>query len=327
MSKSNNKRPRIDGRHPTSTGTGTPGWLGPVLVLSSAVLFSFSGVLTKAIDAGSWTILGWRGVVGGAGIATYVWFRKRGQPARDVFRLGRDGWILATVGGIGSITFIFSFKNTFVANVSVIYAVIPFVAALLERIILGEPIRRRTFGAASLSIVGVVIIVGGSLGSPNLDGDVVAIAMVFLNALYMVLIRTYTNADPVLAGAASGPMLFAVGWLFADLADVTGRDAVLLVLFGLVFAGATVLWIEGTKLIPAAESGLLGSVETPIAIAMAWIILSETPPVASIIGAAVVLLTVLFHARPDITSARSARTARALVASELPTPDNQPNDQ
>ena len=104
--------------------------------------------------------------------------------------------------------------------------------------------------------------------------------MVFLNALYMVLIRTYTDADPVLAGAASGSMLFAAGWLFADLADVSARDATLLVIFGLVFAGATVLWIEGTKLSPAAESGLLGSAETPIAIAMAWIILSETPCVS-----------------------------------------------
>lgn len=288
---------------------GPARWLGPALVLASAVLFSFSGVLTKAIDAGSWTILGWRGVIGGAGITAYVWFRRRDQPVRDVFRLGRQGWVLATVGGIGSVTFIVAFKNTFVANVSVIYATIPFVAALLERAILGEPVRRRTFNAATASILGVLVIVGGSLGSPNLDGDAVAIAMVLLNALYMVLIRTFTDTDPVLAGAASGPMLFVAGWFFADLLDVSGHDAALLIVFGLVFAGATVLWIEGTKLIPAAESGLLGSAETPIAIAMAWIILSEIPPIASIIGAAIVLVTILLHARPDIMSAREARRA------------------
>ena len=296
--------PSVFGPHDTA-----PRWLGPALVLASAALFSFSGVLTKAIDAGSWTILGWRGVIGGAGITAYVWFRKRNQPVRDVFRLGSQGWVLATVGGIGSVTFIVAFKNTFVANVSVIYATIPFVAALLERAVRGEPVRRRTFNAATASILGVIIIVGGSLGSPNLDGDAVAIAMVVLNALYMVLIRTFTDTDPVLAGAASGPMLFAAGWLFADLLDVSGRDAALLVVFGLVFAGGTILWIEGTKLIPAAESGLLGSAETPIAIAMAWIILSEVPPVASIIGAAIVFATILLHARPDIVSARGGQKA------------------
>jgi len=279
-----------------------PRWLGPALVLASAVLFSFSGVLTKAIDAGSWTILAWRGIIGGTGIAAYVWYRNSHRPIRDVFRMDRQGWLLAVVGGVGSVTFIVAFKNTFVANVSVIYATIPFVAALLERLILGEPMRRRTLHAAVASLVGVGIIVSGSLGSPNIDGDAVAIAMVGLNALYMVLIRTFTNTDPVLAGAASGPLLFAAGWFFTNPLDVSAHDAVLLVVFGLVFAAATVLWIEGTRLIPAAESGLLGSAETPVAIAMAWLILSETPPVASIIGAGIVLATVLIHARSEFGS-------------------------
>ena len=296
----------------TKTNTDTaPRWLGPVLDLASALLFSFSGVLTKAIDTGSWTILTWRGLFGGVGIAIYVWVRNSHRPIREVFRLGRHGWFIATVGAIGSVTFIVSFKNTFVANVSVIYATIPFVAALLERLILGAPIRRRTRNAAAVSLIGVVIIVGGSLGSPNLDGDAVAIAMVGLNALYMVLIRTFPDTDSVLAGAAGGPMLFCAGWLFTDPLDVTAHDTLLLIVFGLVFAAATVLWIEGTRLIPAAESGLLGSAETPVAIAMAWIILSETPPLASVVGALIVLATVLVHARSDFVSTTPAPAGTA----------------
>ncbi len=274
-------------------------WIGPALVLASAVMFSFSGVLTKAIDAGSWTILTWRGLVGAIGVAIYVQIRNRHRPMREVFQLGPEGWLLALVGGIGSVTFIVAFKNTFVANVSVIYATIPFVAALLERLIRKEPVRQRTTYAAVVSLVGVGIIVSGSLGSPNLDGDAVAVAMVVLNALYMVLIRTFQDTDSVLAGAASGPLLFVAGWFFTDPLDVSSSDIILLVVFGLVFAGATVLWIEGTKLIPAAESGLLGSAETPIAIGLAWIILSEAPPLTSLVGAALVLVTVLGHARAD----------------------------
>ncbi len=146
----------------------------------------------------------------------------------------------------------------------------------------------------------MVIIVSGSLGSPNLDGDAVAIARVGLNAIYMVLIHAFADTDAVLAGDASGPLLFVAGWFFTDPLDVSRHDALLLLVLGLVFAGATVLWIEGTQLIPAAESGLLGSAETPVAIAMAWLVLSEAPPMASIIGAAIVLATVLTHARSDL---------------------------
>ena len=293
------------------TTMAAPRWLGPVLVLASAVMFSFSGVLTKAIDAGTWTILTWRGIVGATGVAAYVWVRNRHRPARDVFRLGHQGWLIAAVGGVGSVTFITAFKNTFVANVSVIYATIPFVAAALERVILAEPIRRRTLNAAAASLVGVVIIVAGSLGSPNLDGDAVSLAMVVLNALYMVLIRTFRNTDPVLAGAAAALMLFVAGWFFTDPVDVTAHDAVLLLVFGLIFAAATVLWTEGTRLIPAAESGLLGSAETPLAIAIAWLILSEAPPMASIIGASIVLAAVLIHARADFTTSIASTPASA----------------
>ncbi|MEM9656339.1 MAG: DMT family transporter, partial [Actinomycetota bacterium] len=196
-----------------------------------------------------------------------------------------------------SITFIVSFKNTLVANVSVIYATIPFVAAVLERLMLGAPVRRRTVVSATASLVGVIIIVAGSLGSPNLTGDAVALLMVGLNALYMVLIRAFPDTDAVLAGAAGGLLLFVAGWFVTAPLEVSARDAVLLLAFGVIFAGATVLWTEGTKRITAAESGLLGSAETPVAIVLAWIILQETPPPASGIGALIVLVAVLGHAR------------------------------
>lgn len=283
----------------TSTVARPEQTIGSALVLGSAVLFSLSGVLTKAIDAGSWTILTWRGLIGGIGIAAYVWGRNRDRPAREVFRLSPSGWMVAAVGATGSVTFIVSFKNTWVANVSVIYATIPFVAALLERLVLGESVRSRTLRSATVSLFGVVIIVAGSLGTPNLLGDAMAVAMVGLNALYMVLIRAFPGNDSVLTGAAGGPMLFVLGWLVSDPLDVSGRDAVLLLAFGLVFAAATVLWIEGTRRIPAAESGLLGSAETPVAVGLAWLLLHEAPPFASLLGALIVLGAVLAHASLD----------------------------
>jgi drug/metabolite transporter (DMT)-like permease len=287
----------------------TPRTIGILLVLGSAVLFSFSGVLTKAIDAGSWTILVWRGLVGALGIAGYVWFVNRERPARDIFRMDRRGWLIAAIGATGSVAFIVSFKNTWVANVSVIYATAPFIAAVFERIVRGEPMRARTMKTAAVSFAGVVVIVLGSLGSPNLLGDSAALVMVTMMAIYMVLIRTFPDVDAVLTGAAGGLLLFVVGWPIAEPLDVTQRDALLLAVFGLVFAGATVLLIEGTRRLPAAEVGLLGSAETPIAIALAAVLLQEVPPVASIIGSAIVLLAVLGHAWADRDRATGRQSA------------------
>jgi drug/metabolite transporter (DMT)-like permease len=274
--------------------------LGILLVLGSALVFSLSGVLTKSIEANAWTIACWRGLLGGALIAAYVAWSRREQPLREAFRIGTNGWILATVGSLASLAFIFAFKLTYVANVAVIYATAPFMAAGLGWWLMRENVKWRTLVAAALSLVGVLIVVAGGLGSGSLAGDAVALAMTLGNALYIVLIRRFHDSPVVLAGAVSALQLFVVGWLVVDPLAVSRPDAVLLALFGISFAVAVVLWTEGTRLVPAAEAGLLGSAETPFAILLAWLLLAELPPLASFIGGAVVLTAVFAHAARDL---------------------------
>src|SRR3546814_5371528 len=74
-----------------------------------------------------------------------------------------------------------------------------------------------------------------------------------------------------LAGGATALQLSAVSWLMTDPLAVTRQDALLLALFGLSYAAALILWTEGTKLVTAAESGFLGTAETPFAMLLAWI--------------------------------------------------------
>ena len=121
-------------------------------------------------------------------------------------------------------------------------------------------------------------------------------------ALYMVLIRLFRDTSAVWAAAVSGFQLFVLGWLVADPLAVSARDALLLAIFGVSFALATILWVEGTRLVTAAESGLLGSAEVPFAILFGLLVLSEVPPLASVAGGAIVLAFVFGHAARDIAS-------------------------
>jgi drug/metabolite transporter (DMT)-like permease len=126
------------------------------------------------------------------------------------------------------------------------------------------------------------------------------------SALYMVLVRKFRDTPVVWAGAVSGLMLFAFGWLVTDPLAISWRDAWLLAAFGVSFALASVLWTEGARLIPAAEAGLLGSAEVPFAILFGWLFLTEFPPPASLIGGGLVLLAVVAHAGRDWLAARRA---------------------
>ncbi len=160
-----------------------------------------------------------------------------------------------------------------------------------------------------LDLIGtyLAIVVSGGLGAPFILGDIVALAMAAGNALYMVLIRVFKDTPVVLAGGVSALQLFVVSWFVVDPLSVKQQDIVLLVLFGISFALAVILWTEGTKLIPAAESGLLGSAETPFAILFAWLLLTELPPLASFVGGGVILFAVFAHAVRDVAQVTDER--------------------
>lgn len=272
---------------------------GVALVTLSAIVFSMSGVLTKMIEADGWTIACWRGVIGGLAVIAYVEARRGDMPRSQAFRLGPRGWILASVGSVASVTFIYAFKLTYVANVAVIYATAPFFAAGLAWLAMRETAKGRTLIAGALSLAGVAIIVSGGFGTGKLPGDLLAVAMTLGNAAYIVLIRKFTDVPVVWAGGASAFQLFVVGAFLGAPLDVTAKDAVLLIFFGVAFASAVILWTEGTRLIPSAQSALLGTVEIPFATLLAWILLRELPPFAAIMGGAVIISTVLWHAAVD----------------------------
>jgi drug/metabolite transporter (DMT)-like permease len=86
--------------------------LGLLFVLGSAVMFSLAGALTKSITADAWTILCWRGLIGGVLVVAYAGWLGRDKPAKETFGLGWQGWLLATVGATASVTFLWAFKLT-----------------------------------------------------------------------------------------------------------------------------------------------------------------------------------------------------------------------
>lgn len=277
--------------------------LGVLLIASSAAVFGLAGILTKSIDADPLTITCWRGLIGGLLISAYVLWRRR-DGGGESLHLGWQGWMLAILGTFSSIAFIAAFKNTYVANVVVIYATVPFVVALLAWLVAGEVFRRQTAIAAAICLVGVGIMVSSGLGGGHAFGDALAMLMTLSFALYAALVRRFRNAPVVWAGAVSAFLGFIPAWFVTDPLAISRPDIAPLAAFGFAFALAVILWTEGARRIPAAEAGLLGTTEVPFGIFFAWLFLAELPPVASLAGGAVVLAAVFSHAWYDWASAR-----------------------
>ncbi|MEP6388369.1 MAG: DMT family transporter [Halioglobus sp.] len=271
-------------------------WFGILLVVMSALAFSLAGVLTKAIESDVWVVGSWRGLIGGILIVGYVYLQAKRSSAEAPFRLGWRGWVLASLIAGSGLAFVAAFKLTYVANVAVVVAAIPFVTALIEWIFMRQKVRRVTLLAIVISAIGVLVMVSGSLGSINLLGDSLAILMILMQGLAMVLVRVFKDTPVVFAIAVGGFQVCLIGLIFSDPLAVTFQDAMLLTAFGLSVATASILLIEGLQLISATEAALLGTVEVPAAIFLAWVFLAETPPNTSILGGSLILCAVFWNA-------------------------------
>ncbi len=221
--------------------------------------------------------------------------------------LGPQGLLLVGLSGVSMILYIDALQRTEVANVSVIAATVPFLAAGLAWLILRERLRRSTVAAGLVALGGVTLTVAGNLGPGDLDGNLRAVVLALTLALLIVLIRRFEGADAVLALGLAGVLLFVVAMVVADPLGVAAGQMPMLVFFGAVFAVSLVLWTEGVRLIPAAEAGLLTSSETPFSILLAWIVLAEAPPLVTVVGGLLVLGAIFGHAGADLAAGRVSR--------------------
>lgn len=194
---------------------------------------------------------------------------------------------------MGTAAFIQSFKLTSIANVSLIYAVSPLIAALLAWLFIGEKISLRTMAGCIGALSGVAIIVWGSPGQVSLNGDLLALLMTTVMALIMVIYRKYPDTPGAGPAVLSSLLLLPFALLYGDPIDIDRAEVYILSAFGLIFAIASVTLAEGSKRVPSGQTALLSSLETPLAPVFAFILFREIPGTATFVGGSVVLFAVL----------------------------------
>ncbi len=269
--------------------------LGVVLVIVSAVTFSTAGLFSKGVEAAPWGIIFWRGVFSAA--FTTVWIWHRGQVWDNFPNMGISGLAVAVVGALGTAAFIAAFKLTTIANVSLIYAVAPLLATVLAWVWIGEKSSKLVVAGSGLALVGVAVIVSGSLGQINLRGDILALGMAAAMAVLMVIYRKYPSTPGAGPAALSSLLLVPVALVLGDPFAIPLDEILILSGFGLVFAVASVTLVEGAKRVPSGQTALLSTLEVPLAPVLAFLVLSEIPHAQTIAGGTLVLIAVLLAAK------------------------------
>ncbi|WP_120503708.1 DMT family transporter [Sulfitobacter mediterraneus] len=268
---------------------------GILLVVVSAVVFSTAGIFTKSVTTAAWGVIFWRGVAA-AGF-TLAYLVMRGQLRSEVRAFGWPAFWITAMMAAGTAAFIPAFKHSSVANVALIYAAAPFIAAGLSWICIKEAPGRRVMLASGAAFGGVLVILSGSVGGGALKGDFLALFMTLMMAGVMVAYRMYPEATAALPAALSSVVLLPLALTFGDPMATPAAEMPVLIAFGLVFAVASVTLSEGARRLPSAETALLSTLEMPLAPVLAFALLSEVPKPQVLLGGVVIFAAVIWSQR------------------------------
>lgn len=263
---------------------------------SAAVAWSSAGVLQRELSVDTMTQVAGRAVFACVALGAFVTISNRGRPAAAFRSMGWAGLAVAVCTAVASGSFIVALNHATVASVFFMQGVAPVGAALLAWFVLGEAVTRRAFLSMSVALLGVGLMVGAP-GSGSVLGLGAALVMALAFSAGIVITRHRRDISMAPAVCLSQVLLVLAFGLFADPTTVTQRDLGLLVLlgFGQIALGLA-LFTVGARLIPASEVALISLLEIVLGPLWVWIVLSEQPPLLTILGGGVIVLAVLLLA-------------------------------
>ncbi len=283
---------------------------GRALVLLATVFWSLGGPLVRFIEAAeAWQILFYRSAALLVFLLAYLTlFEGRRLPA--VFRAA--GWPAVLAGlCIGSTfsVYILAITQTTVANVLFLLSCAPILGAVLGQLLLGEAVRRTTWIAMAVALVGVGVMLGDGLASGGALGDFLGLAAALGFALYSVVLRWRRNADMLPSVCYGGLFGTAFATLFCLLGGLSftlsAQDTALALLLGTLNLGVgLLLYTRGARLLPVAEGTLLSLLEVVLGPLLTWLLVAEVPEVATLVGGAILLAAVLIYASTGLKRRR-----------------------
>lgn len=293
---------------PALPGRGTE--IGALLVFGSAFVWSFGGALARFLAVtDSWTVVFWRCLFASVFLLAFMLLRDGPRGTVALFRaMGFPGLLVSLAFATASTCFILAIAHTTVANVVLIQASVPLLAALIAWFVYKERVSLFTWGAIGTVIAGVAIMVSGSLtGHISPVGDALALLIAFVFSVTTVVTRRYTHVRMTPAAFVGCAIATVVALANAGPLAVSPADMGVLFLLGVANLGlGMVLFVSGARLIPAALAALLGTAETMMAPIWVAVIHGEIPNAHTLVGGLLVLAALIAYLTRQFRGQRAA---------------------
>lgn len=269
-----------------------------ILVLCTA-LWSTAGVATRFLEqAEGFEIAFWRALSCMVCIAGVMMIQRGRYWLEPIRSAGWAAWISALMWAVMFTCFMLALTRTTVANVLVVMAASPLLAALLGRALLNEFIGIRTWCAIVMAGIGMIWMTREGLSGEGLAGMAIAAAVPFASAINLVILKkagAQLDLGPsVMMGAmicalVTLPMAWPLGASLNDLAIIGALGVFQLAL-------PCLLLVSVSRHLAPQEIALLCLLEVVLGPLFAWVGVGERPSISTLQGGALVLAALAFNA-------------------------------
>ena len=268
---------------------------GYILLLFGGFCLSWGGFIVRSFqEANVWQILFLRSFFFIIALILFLSLTYKNK----VFKIIKDSGIPGILGGFvmsfSFVAFIVAMNNTTVANVVFIISTQTMFLAIFGFFYLKEKVSLIGSSSIFLAMSGIFIMVGDSISTGSLFGNLVALVIPINFAIYVMIIRKNSNLDMVPAMLYSGIFSLIYGAILAKSFEFTSHDLLMGFLLGVPQLALGFICITiGSRTTASATVGLLMLMETLCGPLWVWLFLNELPPISVFIGGAVIISAII----------------------------------
>ena len=268
---------------------------GYILLLFGGFCLSWGGFIVRSFqEANVWQILFLRSLFFIIALILFLSLTYKNKVLKVIKDSGAPGVLGGFVMSFSFVAFIIAMNNTTVANVVFIISTQTMFLAIFGFFYLKEKVSLIGSSSIFLAMSGILIMVGDSISTGSLFGNLVALVIPINFAIYVMIIRKNSNLDMVPAMLYSGIFSLIYGAILSKSFEFTSHDLFMGFLLGVPQLALGFICITiGSRTTASATVGLLMLMETLCGPLWVWLFLNEMPPISVFLGGAVIISAII----------------------------------
>ena len=270
---------------------------GYALLLFGAFCLSWGGFIVRSFeDSSVWQILLIRSFFFIIALTLFLISTYK----KNTINIFREASYPALIGGLvmslSFVAYVYSMTITSVANVVFIISTQTMFLAIFGYLFLKEKVSLICFISIILAMSGILIMVGDSISSGSLLGNLVALAIPINFSILVMIIRKNKNLDMVPAIFYSGIFSIIYGIILSESFIFSNNDIFMGFLLGVPQLAFGFICITiGSRTTSSTTVGLLMLTETLFAPVWVWLFLNEIPPASVLIGGFIIIIAIIVN--------------------------------